>query len=167
MSDSSSMKMIYVVCRITFVPSSNYTGNFRGVDYNFLSVSLGVSGLGSKLMLDGAGVPSIVAIYNGQPDKSNAFPPFVTHQTPRQPYGLRFEPHEDASGIFVLPETLMFYGYMRYIDQLSRLTDEGLYNVYALDKSEGNELLAGTVRFSGFISPATTSGACARVIASL
>jgi hypothetical protein len=123
-------------------------------------------------MLDGVGVPSIVAMHNDQPDKSNGFPPFVTtgrllHQTPRQPYSLRFEPHEDASGIFVLPETLMFYGYMRYIDRLSRLTDEGLYNVYASDQSDGNELLAGTVRFSGFISPATTSGAWARVIASL
>ncbi len=172
MSASLSTKTIHLVCKITFIPSSDYTGNFRGVDYNLLRLSLGVSGLGHEILLDGVGVPSIVAIHQDQQDKSNAFPSFVTtgkliHQTPGPPYSLRFEPHGDVLRIFVFPDPLMFYGYMRYIDQFYRLTDEGLYNVYVLDQLNDNELLAGTVRFSGFISPDTTSGALARVIASL
>lgn len=56
-------------------------------------------------------------------------------ENPKMPFSLRFEPHSDVHTLF--PTDLVDGDYMKYVEQLVSVpANSGLYEIYALDKSE-------------------------------
>jgi hypothetical protein len=63
------------------------------------------------------------------------------------PFSLRFEVHSDVKDLFPVG---LEGDYMHYVEQLKTVPeDSSLYNVYAMDGPEGQEILVGTLVLEG------------------